>query len=236
MSIIIPGQGQESSGNVQLPGQPYIKGQDVEDPFKGRHDVDATHDAIQQMLAGGTPNWVKWPNEYKSYVKESFAAEKEISDKMAKAYKWDDQDQLTNVAARKVNPLSTIQFMDKLKANGIKAVVMDNGMKGTLGLWAQPPNRTNKLRYVCFIQVPAMYEWSVLRLDNHGIPSGEAFRGWRTVAIQLVEKDIITEQQCHRIFGVPSPNVISARYYRSLWEKRNGKPYEDLEDKQESLG
>jgi hypothetical protein len=221
--------------SIITPDQPYVPGTDPENIWNERHDIDATHESIQQMLAGGTPNWFKWPHEYKSHVKESFAAEKEISNKMAAQYKWDDQEQLTNEVARKVNPMSTRDFMKKLQANGIKAVVMDNGLKGTVGLWATPPNRTNKLRYVCYLQVPAMYEWSVLRLDNHGIPSGEAFRGWRTVAIQLVEKEIITEQQCHKIFGVPSPNVISARYFRSLWEKRNGKRYVDLEE-QESLG
>lgn len=224
--------------NIITPGSPSefsVPGTDVDNIWNEQHDVDATHESIQKMLAGGTPNWVKWPHEYRAYVKESFAAEKEISNKMAAAYQWDDQEQLTNELARKVNPLSTREFMKKLQDSGIKAVIMDNGMRGTLGLWAVPPNRHHKLRYVCYIQVPAMYEWSVLRLDAHGIPSGESFRGWRTVAIQLVEKEIITEQQCHKIFGVPSPNVISARYFRSLWEKRNGRKFIDLED-QEALG
>jgi hypothetical protein len=80
-----------------------------------------------------------------------------------------------------------------------------------------------------------MWEWSVLKLDSHGIPSGEESRGWRTVAIQLVEKEIITEAQCHKIFGVPSPNAISARYFRSLWEKRNGKRFGSI-DEQDNLG
>jgi hypothetical protein len=75
-----------------------------------------------------------------------------------------------------------------------------------------------------------MYEWSVLKLDNHGIPSGYESRGWRDVAVQLVEKDIITESQCHRIFGAPPSSALSTRYYRSLWEKRNGKPYPDEQD------
>jgi len=220
---------------IHTPDQPFIKGPDVENPFNEHHDVAATSEAIQTMLAGGTPNWVKWPHEYKSYVKESFAAEKEISNKMASAYKWDDQEQLTNEVARKVNKITTREFIDKLKKGGIKPIVMDGGLPGTVALWAMPPNRNNKLRYVCFLQVPAMYEWSVLRLDAHGIPNGESFRGWRTVAIQLVEKEIITEAQCHKIFGVPSPNAISARYFRSLWEKRNGKRYSDLDD-QEALG
>jgi hypothetical protein len=225
---------------IQAPDQPFIKGPDVENPFNERHDVDATHQAIQQMLAGGTPDWFKWPHDYKNFVKESFAAEKEISNKMASGYKWDDQEDLTNEAARKVNRINTKEFLRKLSDNGIKAHVFDNGWKGpggvpTVGLFCIPPSNQKRLRPVCYLDVPFMWEWSVLLLDAHGIPNGEKSRGWRTVAIQLVEKEIITEQQCHRIFGVPSPNTISARYFRSLWEKRNGKRYRDLED-QEALG
>jgi len=225
---------------ISLPGQPYLKGNDV-DVIKERHDFDATHESIQQMLAGGTPNWVKFPHEYKSFVKESFAAEKEISNGMAAAYKWDDQENLTNKAARQVNKISTRDFVEtKLRANGIKCTITDLGWVGrggipTVGLWCVPPTNARKLRPVCFMDVPSMYEWSVLKLDAHGIPDGEESRGWRTVAIQLVEKEIITEAQCHKIFGVPSPNAISARYFRSLWEKRNGKRYSELED-QEALG
>lgn len=226
---------------IQMPDQPFIKGPDVENPFNERHDVDATHEAIQTLLAGGTPNWVKWPHEYKSYVKESFAAEKEISDKMATGYKWDDQEMLTNEKARMVNRMGTRDFLKKLSENGVKFVVSDNGWKGpggvpTVGLFCVPPNNTRKLRPVCYIDVPFMWEWSVLLLDGHGIPNGEKSRGWRTVVIQLVEKEIITEQQCHKIFGVPAPNPISSRYFRSLWEKRNGCRYNDLNDQEASLG
>ena len=221
--------------SIQLPNQPFLKGADQE-VIKERHDVDATHEAVQQMLAGGTPNWVKWPHEYKSFVKESFAAEKEISDKMSAQYRWDDQDNLTNRQARMVNAISTRDFVKKLNNNGVKTTLTDSGMKGTIGLWCVVPQQERKLRYVCYLQVPAMYEWSVLRLDSHGIPSGEEFRGWRTVAVQLVEKEIITEAQCHRIFGAPSANKISARYYRSLWEKRHERKFEDPIEDEKILG
>ncbi len=233
MSIIVPGQSEAQQ--VQIPGQPFLKGKDV-DPIKERHDVDATHESIQRMLAGGTPNWVKWPQDYRSFVRESFAAEKEISDKMATGYKWDDQDVLTNCQARMVNAMPTRDFVVKLNKHGIKTALTDSGMKGTVGLWCVVPNQEQKLRYVCYLQVPAMYEWSVLRLDSHGIPSGEQYRGWRTVAVQLVEKEIITEQQCHQIFGAPAANKISARYYRSLWEKRHGRQFVDPLEDEKNLG
>jgi hypothetical protein len=224
---------------IHQPDQPFIKGLD-QDVIKERHDIDATHEAVQQMLAGGTPNWVKWPHEYKAMAKESFASHKEDSNKMAAQYKWDDQDGLTNKAARQVNRLTTREFLKKLADNGIKASIFDNGWIGpggipTVALFCVPPNNTKKLRPVCYLDVPTMWEWSVLKLDSHGIPSGEESRGWRTVAIQLVEKEIITEAQCHKIFGVPSPNEISARYFRSLWEKRNGKRFGSI-DEQDNLG
>lgn len=221
---------------IHQPGQPFIKGSDVENPFNEHHDISATHEAVRQMLAGGTPNWVRWPQDYKAFVKESFAAEKEISDKMAAQYRWDDQEILTNRQARMVNAMSTRDFVKKLNENSIKTMLTDSGMAKTIGLWCVVPNQVQKLRYICYLQVPAMYEWSVLRLDSHGIPSGEEFRGWRTVAVQLVEKEIITEAQCHQIFGAPSANKISARYYRSLWEKRHARKFVDPLEDEKILG
>lgn len=240
MSLIMPNAGELQKYGVgkfvDNPNSGRFGDANDAEVWKHRHDVSATSEAIQTMIAGGTPNWFKWPEEYKSFVKESFAEEKERSDKMGAEYRWADQDMLTNKEARQINGMPTRDILErKLKANGIVAFVYDNGWVGhggrpTVGLWAVPPNRTNKIRPICFLDVPMMYEWSVLKLDPHGIPSGFESRGWRDMAVQLVEKDIITESQCHRIFGAPPSNRISARYYRSLWEKRNGKPWNDDQD------
>jgi len=218
--------------------QPFVPGSDA-DVFSERHtnhDVGTTRKSIETMLANGTPNWVKWPHDYAAYAKESFREEKERSDKMGVEYRWFDQEVLTNREARQVNPINTRDFVEhKLKANSIQAVVFASDWKNygggaTVGLWCNPPNR-DKLRYVCYLDAPFMWEWSILHLDSHGIPSGEESRGWRTVAAQLVEKDIISERQCHQIFGAPGANANSARYYRTLWEKRHGRPYQDEEER-----
>ena len=202
---------------------------EVDDPFLGHHDLPTTKASIQQILAGGTPNWVKWPEDYRAFVKESFAAEKEISDEMGEQYHIEDQEDLTNELARKVNPMSTDAFVAKLRANGIKCFTVYNGLKGTIGLWCIPPKQVARARYVCYLQIPAMYEWSVLRLDRHNIPVGEKFRGWRTVLMELIKKEILTEYQAHKIFGHPSGNKTFRRYQRSLWELRNLKKYTEKE-------
>jgi hypothetical protein len=202
---------------------------DVDDPFLGHHDLPTTKASIQQILAGGTPNWVKWPEDYRAFVRESFAAEKEISDEMGEQYHIEDQEDLTNELARKVNPMSTDVFVAKLRANGIKCFTVYNGLPGTVGLWCLPPKQVARARYICYIQIPAMYEWSVLRLDRHNIPSGEKFRGWRTAVMELIKKEILTEYQAHKIFGHPSGSKVFNRYRRSLWELRNDKRYTEEE-------
>jgi len=223
--------------SIIQPGQPYVPGSDVENPFNERHDVAATGEAIERMLAGGTPNWVKFPHEYKAMAKESFQAHREDSERMAAQYKWANQDVMTNKVARRVNGISTRDFLEKkLKANGIKAFVMASGWVGaggipTVALWATPPRRTDKLRFVTSMDVPMMYEWSILKLDQYGIPSGTESIGWRDIVVKLVEKEIITEAQAHKLFGAPPPNAISATYYRTLWEKRHGKPYLDEDER-----
>ena len=201
----------------------------VEDPIKSYHDLPTTKASIQQILANGTPNWVKFPQDYKEFVRESFAAEKAISDEMAEIYHIEDQEDLTNELARKVNPMSTDAFVAKLRANGIKCFTVYNGLKGTVGLWCLPPKQVARARYVCYMQIPAMYEWSVLRLDRHNIPVGEKFRGWRTVLMELIKKEILTEYQAHKIFGHPSGNKTFRRYQRSLWELRNLKKFTEEE-------
>jgi hypothetical protein len=198
----------------------------VEDPYKEKHDLSTTHETIQQLLAGGTPSWVKWPREYTSFVQESFAEHKQVSDTMASRYAMEDQDDLTNRPARMVNPMSTRDFVAKLRAYGVKCFTVDNQFPpGTVALWCLPPKQNQRARYICYLQIPAMYEWSVLRLDRHNMPVGEAFRGWRTVLVQLVEKEIMTEYEIHKVFGNPSTGPVFNRYQQSLWEARNKRRY-----------
>jgi len=65
-------------------------------------------------------------------------------------------------------------------------------------------------------------EWSQLRIDAHGLPTREKYRGWRTVLLTLIKKQIITEEQCDKVFGKPT-GPRSRPWYRSLYEMRNGK-------------
>ena len=194
----------------------------VDDPIKSRHDLRTTRESIQSMLANGTPDWVRFPQDYRAFVQESFAAEKEASNAQVQQYKMDGQEELTNADARKVNPMSSRDFIHKLRSNGVRCFTVDNGMRGTVALWAAS-RYTDETIYVAYLQVPAQYEWSVLRLDRHGLPAGESFRGWRTVLAQLIVKDILSEAKAHEIFGKPTDGLVSRRYRQTLYDFRNKK-------------
>ncbi len=197
----------------------------INDEYKGVNDIQSggmdnstTRDSIKQLLAGGTPDWVKHPEQYKNFVKESFAAEKEMSDQQVESYKMDNQDLLSDEKPRKVHAIATRDFIKKLRDNGVRCFTVDNGLAGTVGLWAA---RGTQMVYVCYLQIPAQYEWSVLRLDAHNLPNGERFRGWRTVLMQLIVKDILTEEKAHKIFGKPTGGIVSSLYRKTLWFRRN---------------
>lgn len=195
--------------------------QNLTNPWEGRHDLKTTQETISKLLAGGTPNWVRWPKDYKAFAQEAVLADKEVSEKMVRRYKMEDQELLLNEVARKINPVRTRDFVDKLRKAGVKCYTIDNGFPpATVALWAFKPG-TDHVVPVCYLQVPAMYEWSVLRLDKRGLASGESYRGWRTVEVQLIEKGIISEARAHEIFGHPVDGEVSRRFRRSLFWFRN---------------
>jgi hypothetical protein len=212
------------SDTVEIAGRQYENwtAPVQENPIRDKHDFKVTRQTIQKLLAGGTPNWVKWPEDYKAFVKEQFAAHKEVSDMMSMQYRMPDQEILTDAKARLVNIIHGREFIKKLRDNGVKCFTIDNGMPGTVGLWAAKPG-TDEVIAICYMQVPYMPEWSVLKVDRHGVPWGEDYRGWRTVLCQLILKGILSEEKAHQIFGKPVLNRISRVYRRTLYNFRNRK-------------
>lgn len=201
---------------------------DTDDPMRSTGmNNSTTRESIKKLLAGGTPDWVSHPEDYKNFVKESFQAEKEMSNEQVESYKMEHQDLLTDEKPRKVHIITTRDFIKKLRDNGVRCFTVDNGLAGTVGLWAA---RGQETVYICYLQIPCMYEWSVLRLDNHNLPAGEKFRGWRTVLMQLIIKKILTEDQAHSIFGKPTGGVVSSIYRKTLWDRKNKKRHETPAD------
>jgi hypothetical protein len=201
----------------------------LSNPWKERHDLAVTQNTIKQILKDGTPNWVRWPKDYKQFAMETYLADREVSETMASRYKMEKQEELLNTVARKVNPISTREFIRKLRKAGVKCYSIDLGFPPqTVGLWAFKPG-SDRVIPVAYLQVPAMVEWSVLRLDPRGLPNGEAFRGWRTVEAELIKKGIISEAKANQIFGRPVDGYVSWRFRQDLYWFRNKRKQDRLD-------
>jgi len=209
-----------------------------ESPFRARHNQPLSERALKELYKDGTPAWIARPKEFRQYAVDCYLADKEESDAMVAQYRMEDQEELTDRKARLVNVMGTRDFIEKLRSNGVHCFTYQvppgegtpKELLNTVGLWCEVPTERNlghewnghKHQYICYLQIPAMHEWSLLRLDDHKLPIGEAHRGWRTVLSQLILKGVLTEEKAHLIFGKPS-GPQSLKYRRTLHDFRNGR-------------
>src|SRR6267142_6089713 len=99
--------------------------QNLANPWEGRHDLKTTRETIKKLLAGGTPNWFKWPKDYRAFAQEAILADREVSERMTRRYRMEDQELLLNEVARKVNPIRTRDFVEKLRKAGVQCYTID---------------------------------------------------------------------------------------------------------------
>jgi hypothetical protein len=211
--------------------------QTTQTPFRSRHNIAVTERSIKNILADGTPRWVSNPREFKNWAQELYLKDKEDSDRQVAGYRIEGQDLLTDEKARKIHPMSSRDFIQKLRDNGVNCftyqVQAENtpaAMVNTVGLWCVIPSQAQigfayqgrKYQYITWMDIPSMYEWSVLRVDRHELPSGEKYRGWRTVVSEMIKRKVFTEQKAHEIFGLPSGRQ-SLFYRKRLHLYRNGR-------------
>lgn len=72
---------------------------------------------------------------------------------------------------------------------------------------------------VTTIQAGISTEFTQIRTDRHGLPSGFKFLGWRKAVLDLITKGFITEEQA-KVFG-PAEGSDATRYKRELYHFRN---------------
>ena len=161
-----------------------------------------------------------------------FASEqKEISICAASEYKFhhrewgqnvSDQDALMDVKTRLVNWLSIKDFMLKLLSTGKQFFLTDAHYPGMFGLWQGSIFDAKRSRYICSVQQPMMPEWGVLRVDEHEIAINWRYKGWRTVLLQMITENILTETEAHKAFGPAPVGPASPMYRKRLFDHRHG--------------
>lgn len=210
----------------------------VSNPIRSNMTQAKAERTAQRILKDGTPKWVSHPKDFKQWAMECYLKDKEESDAQVIGYRMEGQDLLTDRKARLIHTMTTRDFLEKLRMNGVHCFVYQvppsaatpRELLNTVGLWAEVPSEKSIghewqgrfHQYVCYMQIPFMHEWSLLRLDAHSLPIGEAHRGWRTVLSQLIMKKVLTEEKAHQIFGKPVGRQ-SLKYRKTLYDFRNGR-------------
>jgi hypothetical protein len=202
----------------------------VDDPIRSRLTID---DFKELYKVDELRHAVERPGEFRNFVKEVSHEQKERSDAAVSEYKLPNQEELLNKEARFVNLMHAQRFLDKLRRAGIKFLINHTKHPDKVGLFCMVPGKERfqfqnppipaGYEYIGFMQVPYMPEWSILRLDEHGLPNGEEFRGWRNLAVLLIQNGVLTEEQAHssEMFGEPTLGIVSRRYRESLYNFRN---------------
>jgi hypothetical protein len=67
------------------------------------------------------------------------------------------------------------------------------------------------------LQVPLGPEWTVMRIDEYGVPTNEKYHGWRTALLSLITHGVITKDEAHKAFGEPKGEA-SLFYRKQLFE------------------
>jgi hypothetical protein len=155
-----------------------------------------------------------------SQLKEKLAQLREESDAENIKFRWDKQSELADEAARMGRILHYQEFI-RLLRRAIPARYNNAGAGGFVGLNVLVPTYGGgEWVYAGGVQFGYMPEYSVMRFDDHDVPTNEKFRGWRTVLARLVIHGYITEEQAEEIFGAPT-GYVSWRYRQQLHAYRN---------------
>jgi ribosomal protein S21 len=173
---------------------------------------------IKELLKGGTPDWYRFPQDYKAKVDEWHKEARENLLAECREYRFQDQDFLAS--PRRTNMLTAAAFMRKLRAGGVKCFSHDSTLgDSSASLFAL---KGQEFIPVCSIQVPQMWEWTCIRLDpKTQLPSGFRDIGWRSAVKCLITEGVLTERRAHEIFGKPAEGAVSRIYRRQLWDFRN---------------
>lgn len=147
---------------------------------------------------------------------EAAQAAREDNLERVRKFKFDRQQEVTDyvpgqvmhmdVFLKKLQTLNPTFFYNDFSALGMRGLgYVKNGV--AVGLTS--------------VQEGISIEWSQLRTDQYQIGTSEKFRGWRTVLMNLIDKEILTQEQVHSAFGKPT-GPRAKRWFRRLWIIRNG--------------
>lgn len=150
---------------------------------------------------------------------EELARQREINNNLSEEYRWVHPDEYKDVPARIGQIRHSSELITLLRDHGINCWYVNHPQPRKLTLLISKYN--HKPEVACWVQQGFMPELSIMDFDDHGVPLAEKYRGWRTVLLQLILKEFLTETDANDIFGVANVTPQFHRYNALLKNTRN---------------
>lgn len=193
-----------------------------------RLNEDAPWETYGKEFEGDDPALLEAMAEYASRVsdaegtsetKETLARQKEENAATAQQYQWVSPEEYKNEGDRIGRIMHSCVFIDILRKAGVKCWYRTHPQPGKITLIVQRQALDPEVG--CWCMIGFAPELSIMRFDDHGIPTAEKYRGWRTCLLQLILKGVVSEKKAEEIFGKPATTEAFQRYNRTLRDFRN---------------
>jgi hypothetical protein len=187
------------------------------DSYSAELDTKMTPELAAQVAEYSTKYYQDAPSSNQS--QEVLAELKEGNDENAKQYQWLKPEEYADVEARIGKVMTHEEFIYKLRRAGLTCFYKQHPQPDKAVLFV---SRTgfSEAEVACWAQIGQMPELSIMNFDRYGIPLAERRRGWRTCLLQLMLKEMITEEMANRIFGKPRSDAAFDRYNATVQEIR----------------
>jgi len=157
--------------------------------------------------------------EGSSETKDELARLKQGADEQAREYQWLTPEEYRNEGDRVGHIMHNVVFLNNLRKAGVKCWYRAHPQAGKITLVVQRQELPAEVG--CWCQAGFAPELSIMRFDEHGVPTTEKYRGWRTPLLQLILKGIISEKKAVEFFGKVPVTPAFARYNATLQNFRN---------------
>ena len=147
---------------------------------------------------------------------DTYAERKEYNDNVAREYQWVTPAEYADGGARIGRIMHSSAFIIYLQKAGVKCWYRRHPQPGKMTLVVQPKLATLPPEVGCWVQGGFMPELSIMRFDDHGVPTTEKNRGWRTCLLQLILKSHISQKVADEVFGKPPTTEAFHRYNNTL--------------------
>jgi len=156
-----------------------------------------------------------------SQNEEELARQKELSYDAMGEYRWCSEEEYADVQARIGRIIHHSELITRLRKIGVRCWYRQHPQEDKLTLLVQRNQDVMQPPEVgCWVKNGYMPEYSVLGFDEHGVPLAERYRGFRTVLLQLILKQVLTEDAAHKEFG-RAERCCADRYNSILHGLRN---------------